>query len=1323
MATSSRDIELVIRAEDLASKSLAGVGTAIDKLAGALTEIDAATQRGESNLTDYAAAAKKIRQSLGDLLAVRNVVDAFKQLSSELNEAKAAFTEIEARLTKAKAAVEGVEKPTANLTAELKSAQAQYDRQAKSIGRLEGQLGKLATRAAEAGVDTNNLAAAETRITAVFEKANATIARSNTLVEKFAATRAAALERSRRAAEDEARNQERLARAIEQTNREQAELASFRRLGEDAERSAAGVQRLASRVDELAVANAKAGSSIREVVAPNERLTKTVGGLGQLFTEASTAVGRYSEQLRKTGQSTDDAQAAIAQLRSVQSSAASLGTLIERLQNTRNAAAGAARELRAAQSDVRRYAAEVRSATEPNEELAASLALAQQRLAAAQARYVAFGTAAAKLKTELVASGNSARNLSGQLAQLRTVAQSAAATMTQLGVATDRYTSANTNLGRVWRRVVFGEGRTALSFLQRVRGEVLSVTASYIGLFSAIQGVGSVLRSVEQREGINARLGVAFGNDNVGRELEYVREQADRLGLVLPELATAYSKLSIATASAGLSLEEGRFVFESFAEVGKVFRLSGDEIDGVFKALEQVFSKGKVQAEELRGQLGDRLPGAFFQFAKSLGIASGTLDDWLKTGQVTSEFLVLFAKQYRETVAGQLDAATNTTASSLNRLETAIFDFKLAIADSGAIEAFTEAVERLSAFFRSDDGEKFATALGRALEGASRAFVFLIDNLETVKRALTFLFTFWASVVFLRAIRALQTTIGTAKELGVEMGKVGKRALETFDGLFKGAPRLAFALKAIGASFAAGFTGFQIGTWLNDNFAIVRKFGNLLVGSFALFFKTIREIGVGAFKAIFSDETIGDIIADAKERLNLEIDSIRGGLTDEGVRRGAAPARESAGRANTASGRRGRRPQSALDAERERELLERVKQLAAAAAEDQKKAAEKAAEARIKLAETVADQLGRIETKILEEQADTLEERLALIEREYLELFERLRELEPGGGPQTDRARGLIEQLKAFERIKFEAEQQEKIVESIRTAEARVNDLIQIRDAQIAAENQKRKAGLQSEEEARLRIAEINNSSNRSIDEAARATIAMIDALKDPEARGSLAGVRADMEAILARAVELPTTLLSVGEIFDKWADGLTAVVDKFFEAAVGAGSLKDGFKAAGQAFLDFAASFLREIATMIIRQQLLNALQGLTQGTRFAQALSNLTRVPVLHSGGVVGRGGVPRRAVDPSLFVKARRYHTGGMVGLGANEVPAILQRGEEVLTRNDPRHAANGGGGSAPIKVINTIDSASVVREGLASKSGERVVLNIIQANRNAIKQALQ
>ena len=52
-------------------------------------------------------------------------------------------------------------------------------------------------------------------------------------------------------------------------------------------------------------------------------------------------------------------------------------------------------------------------------------------------------------------------------------------------------------------------------------------------------------------------------------------------------------------------------------------------------------------------------------------------------------------------------------------------------------------------------------------------------------------------------------------------------------------------------------------------------------------------------------------------------------------------------------------------------------------------------------------------------------------------------------------------------------------------------------------------------------------------------------------------------------------------------------------------------------------------------------------------------------HQGGVVGLDGRPVR------------YHSGGISGLRPDEVPAVLQRGEEVLTANDPRHRDNGGG----------------------------------------------
>jgi tape measure domain-containing protein len=48
--------------------------------------------------------------------------------------------------------------------------------------------------------------------------------------------------------------------------------------------------------------------------------------------------------------------------------------------------------------------------------------------------------------------------------------------------------------------------------------------------------------------------------------------------------------------------------------------LSVDDQRGIFKALEQMLSKGNVQAEELRGQLGERLPGAIYFSAKALGV-------------------------------------------------------------------------------------------------------------------------------------------------------------------------------------------------------------------------------------------------------------------------------------------------------------------------------------------------------------------------------------------------------------------------------------------------------------------------------------------------------------------------------------------------------------------------------------------------------------------------------------------------------------------------------------------------------------------------------
>jgi len=96
----------------------------------------------------------------------------------------------------------------------------------------------------------------------------------------------------------------------------------------------------------------------------------------------------------------------------------------------------------------------------------------------------------------------------------------------------------------------------------------------------------------------------------------------------------------------------------------------------------------------------------------------------------------------------------------------------------------------------------------------------------------------------------------------------------------------------------------------------------------------------------------------------------------------------------------------------------------------------------------------------------------------------------------------------------------------------------------------------------------------------------------------------------------------------------------------------------------------------------------------------------------------------VDPALFLGAPRFPSGGLPGIKSDEVPAILQRGEEVLAKDDPRNVMNGGGrsgGGGGTRVINVIDP-SLVQDYLDSSAGEEAVLNIIGRNPGRVKQSV-
>lgn len=164
------------------------------------------------------------------------------------------------------------------------------------------------------------------------------------------------------------------------------------------------------------------------------------------------------------------------------------------------------------------------------------------------------------------------------------------------------------------------------------------------------------------------------------------------------------------------------------------------------------------------------------------------------------------------------------------------------------------------------------------------------------------------------------------------------------------------------------------------------------------------------------------------------------------------------------------------------------------------------------------------------------------------------------------------------------------------------------------------------------------------------------------------------------------------------------------------------------QAFFDTLlqgiGDFLIEMGKAIVKQALFNAISGGSSGGGTGGFLSGLIG-KLFHSGGVVGRsGGSGSRMVNPAVFAGAQRFHGGGVLGLGPNEVPIIGLKDEEMLTRDDPRHVMNGGGsgGSTNIKNVNVFDPVDVLEAALASEVGEKVFMNWMTRRARTINGAL-
>ena len=155
---------------------------------------------------------------------------------------------------------------------------------------------------------------------------------------------------------------------------------------------------------------------------------------------------------------------------------------------------------------------------------------------------------------------------------------------------------------------------------------------------------------------------------------DYLSEFSNKLGINLQSAAQGYKTIAAAARGTALEGEQTKNIFEGVSEAAAVFGLTGEQAEGALLAIGQMMSKGTVSAEELRGQLGERMPGAFQIAARSMGVTTQKLGEMLQKGEVAAtDFLPKFASQLRQEIAGGLPDAMTSLNAEFARSQNQIF--------------------------------------------------------------------------------------------------------------------------------------------------------------------------------------------------------------------------------------------------------------------------------------------------------------------------------------------------------------------------------------------------------------------------------------------------------------------------------------------------------------------------------------------------------------------------------------------------------------------------------------------------------------------------
>jgi tape measure domain-containing protein len=687
----------------------------LDKLAKAVERAEGAQRRAADRVTatvdrlgEYGIAAAEVSQ------AQQKIVTAIGQANVALERQDTALQTLDADM-----------RTFRQSTAAATAAEAAFQASIQSVAAAQA---KAAQEAAKFEAERNDISAQNKRIAyervwldllEQEDKKNAELAKSQKQLADFQAAMSAQREKERAAQ----------LQAIEDAEKERRTL---RALGDQLAQTAKGYETIARASASTRGAGGGSSSlaqSLKDIADPAAAALRNVNGVEQSLAGLTQRIGQIRGPVK-------DAQNLLNGLADAQKAAVAIAGQIDGYQKQVTALRASRAEYVAARTAVAELVRQLQAGT-GGDDVVSKMAGARAKLKAASDAMGEQVERTRALREALRAAGVQTNDLAGTQQRLVQAVQNASKGVDQARASIQKFGVAKQEITDKIRLFNTGE-RTTLSYMQRLRGEVLALATSYIGLNAGIGIAQEAIAVTRDNAKIEARLVATFGGDvqRARQEIDYLRESSNRIGVSFRDSALEYTKFIAATKEAKWTVEETRFVYEQFAQAAVRTGQTNDEFKGIMLALTQMVSKGKIGAEELTQQLAERLPGAVAKLANELNLSTEDLLKKMESGSISARAVINLAQSMMKDNANAAVSAAADMIRAEAAFKNAKDQFSQAIAESGFTQAYTRFLTELAALLSSQDGKQLAKDLGDVLSLIVNILGFLARNFEEVKDVL-----------------------------------------------------------------------------------------------------------------------------------------------------------------------------------------------------------------------------------------------------------------------------------------------------------------------------------------------------------------------------------------------------------------------------------------------------------------------------------------------------------------------------------------------------------------------------------------------------------